>query len=99
MPVETALATVSVSGCSANLNCWLAVGETGVGAVRVTPVVASVTAAVPPVVVLSDGRVGLALVQAVVTTSSASALQIPNDFSFMCSYRRFIKPLKNYKNY
>jgi hypothetical protein len=65
----------------------LAVGETGVGAVRVTPVVASVTAAVPPVVVLSVGRVGLAFVQAAVTVRSANALQIPIDFSFMCSYR------------
>ena len=87
MPVDTAFPTVNVSGCSENLNCWLAVGETGVGAVRVTPVVASVTAAVPPVVVLSVGRVGLAFVQAIVTARSANALQIPIDFSFMCSYR------------
>jgi len=87
VPVDTALLTVSVSGCSANLNCWLAAGDTGVGAVRVTPVVASVTEAVPPEAVVSDGRVGLSFVQAVVTARSASALQIPIDFSFMCSYR------------
>ena len=78
---------VNVTGCSTFLNCWLTPGVTSAGAVRVTPVVASVTEAVWPEAVLSVGRVGLALVQAVVTASSASALQIPNDFSFMCSYR------------
>jgi hypothetical protein len=37
--------------------------------------------------VSSDGRVGLAFVQAVALASSASALQVVNNFSFMCSYR------------
>jgi hypothetical protein len=51
------------------------------------PVTASVTAAVVPDAVSADGRVGLAFVQAVVTASSASALQIPSVFNFICSYR------------
>jgi hypothetical protein len=50
-------------------------------------VTASVTAAGCAEAPSSYGRVGLAFVQAVVIASSAAALQIPNDFSFMCSYR------------
>jgi hypothetical protein len=64
----------------------LAVGVTGEGVVSVTPVTASVTDAPWVVLVLSDGRVGLAFVQAVVTTSSARTLQILNVFSVMCSF-------------
>jgi hypothetical protein len=64
----------------------LAVGVTGDGEVSVTPVVASVTDVVALEAVPSDGRDGLAFVQAVEATSSASA-QIPYNFSFMCSYR------------
>src|SRR5476649_566177 len=97
MPVDTAFFTVSVSGWSANLNCWLTVGDTGVGDVSVTPVTASVTAAVPPDAPASEGRAGLAFVHAVVATSSASALQIAKDFSFMCSYRG-LETLLNYKD-
>ena len=87
MPDVTAFLTVSVIGCSTFLNCWLAVGVTDVGEVSVTPVMASVTDVVALEAVPSDGRVGLAFVQAVEATSSASALQIPYNFSFMCSYR------------
>jgi hypothetical protein len=86
VPVDTAFATVSVSGCSANLNCWLAVGATGVGEVSVTPVTASTTDVLAPEAVSSDGRVGLAFVHATAPLSSASAPQIPSTFSFMCSY-------------
>jgi hypothetical protein len=55
------------------------------------PVTASLTDELALVLALeavsSDGRVGLAFVQATALTSSASALQIAKDFSFMCSYR------------
>jgi hypothetical protein len=76
----------------------LGVGDTGAGEVNVTPVTASVTAALVAAAVASEGRVGLAFVQAVVTTSSASALQIPNEFSFMCSYRGFESVKSNDKS-
>jgi len=67
----------------------LAVGVIGVGEVRVTPVTASLTDAVDADAVSSDGRVGLAFVQAAALASSASALQVINNFNFMCSYRGF----------
>jgi hypothetical protein len=63
----------------------------------VTPVTASVTELVCPEAVPSDGRVGLVFEQAAVTANSASALQIPNGFSFMGSYCR-VKSLRNRKN-
>ena len=65
MPDVTAFLMVSVIGCSTFLNCWLTVGVTGDGDVSVTPVEASVTDVVAPEAVPSDGRVGLAFVQAV----------------------------------
>jgi hypothetical protein len=59
------------------------------------PVTASVTAEVTAAV-SADGRVGLVFVHAVVTVSSASALQIPSDFTFICCYRgvRVVKTTK-----
>jgi hypothetical protein len=64
----------------------LTAGDTGVGDVIVTPVTESTATAVVPAALESDGRAGLALVQAPVAASSASALQIASGFKFMYSY-------------
>jgi hypothetical protein len=76
----------------------LTVGVTGEGVVSVTPVAASVTDAPWLVLVPSDGRVGLAFVQAVETASRARALQILSVFSFMGSYRKVrYETIKHYR--
>ncbi len=83
----TAFATVSLIGCSENLNCWPSGGDTTDGVVSVTPVFPSETVALCAVLSDEDGVVGLDLLHAAAPARRASALQIETNFSFMCSYR------------
>ena len=82
----TSIADIPARGSGLGSSSSFTVGVTSDGDLSVTPVTASVTEVVCPEAVPSDGRVGLAFEQAVETANSASALQIPNTFSFMCSY-------------
>src|SRR6266487_2687168 len=89
VPVDAPFLIVSVSGCSANLNCWPSVGDESCGAVTVMPVLISVELATT--CVDADAAVGaegdsvvadLVLSHAAVATSSASTLHTVRHLGF-----------------
>src|SRR5438105_4705023 len=100
VPVDAAFLIVSVSGCSANLNCWASAGDDSCGAVTVMPVLTSIELATTCVDADANGeavgaegdRVVADLLpsHATVATTSASVPHTVRHLGFMCSYPQLV---------